>query len=344
VKKNPNPGYIALISAFVTALTPVIVLLVISAEVWTTVLIGLSVFITAYLIFNYMLQVFIYRKIKLIYKVISKFKANDNKVAGILNDSDEDPISVVSKEVYSWMLDNKMELDQLREQANFRREFLGNVSHELKTPIFSIQGYIHTLLDGALEDKAVNKKFLRKASRSTERLVELVQELTTISELQAGKMMLDFQKFDVKLLVDEVYDMVEDLASEREIELKMDSEKPKPIFVKGDRKRIHQVLTNLIVNAVNYGSHSGVVVTSFYDMDKNILIEVTDDGEGIPEEHLPRLFERFYRVDSHRSREDGGSGLGLAIVKHIIEAHKQSINVRSTLGTGTTFGFTLPKA
>jgi two-component system phosphate regulon sensor histidine kinase PhoR len=302
------------------------------------------VFISAYLIFNYMLQVFNYRKIKLIYKVISKFKANDTKVAGILNDSDEDPISVVSKEVYSWMLDNKMELDQLREQANFRREFLGNVSHELKTPIFSIQGYIHTLLDGALEDKAVNKKFLRKASRSTERLVELVQELTTISELQAGKMMLDFQKFDVKLLVDEVYDMVEDLASEREIELKMDSEKPKPIFVKGDRKRIHQVLTNLIVNAVNYGSHSGVVVTSFYDMDKNILIEVTDDGEGIPEEHLPRLFERFYRVDSHRSREDGGSGLGLAIVKHIIEAHKQSINVRSTLGTGTTFGFTLPKA
>ncbi|MBR9860642.1 sensor histidine kinase [bacterium] len=344
MRKNPSPGYIALLSALITTVIPVVILLIFQLDIWQTALIAIATFAGAFFISYYLLQIFIYRKIKLIFKVISRFKSQDDRIQELISKGDEDPLSAVSKEVYSWMLDNKRELDQLKEQANFRREFLGNVSHELKTPIFSIQGYIHTLLDGALEDKAVNRKFLKKASRSTDRLVELVQELTSISELQSGKFELDIKKFDIYELVREVYELLEDLADEKQIKLEFKKHSNKAVFVKGDRKKISQVITNLVVNAIKYGAREGVVLTGFYEMDKNLLIEISDDGEGIAAEHLPRLFERFYRVDRHRSREEGGSGLGLAIVKHIIEAHQQTINVRSTIGKGTTFGFTLPRA
>lgn len=255
----------------------------------------------------------------------------------------KDPIAEVSKEVMDWMRENQKEVNLLKEQADFRREFLGNVSHELKTPIQSIQGYVHTLLDGALEDKKVNRVFLEKAGKGVDRLVELVSDLTAISEYESKEIQLNFKKYDIAEQVKEVFEMVEQLAINKKITLSLKKDAAKPFMVYADKPRIERVLINLIVNAIKYGNVKGHVKVGFYDLDKNILIEVTDNGDGIEKEHLPRLFERFYRTDLGRSRELGGSGLGLSIVKHIIEAHKQTINVRSEMGKGSTFGFTLKK-
>jgi two-component system phosphate regulon sensor histidine kinase PhoR len=298
---------------------------------------------SCYFIFVYLLQEFVYSKIKLIYKSIYRFKTHDSSKLKALAATNKDPIGTVSKEVLDWMRENREEVNQLKEQENYRRDFLGNVSHELKTPIQSIQGYIHTLLDGALEDEKVNRVFLSKASNSTERLIELVEELTSISALEGNNAPLDIESFDLLELCTEVMDVLEQRAAAKSIELRYKKKNPKYQRVEADKTKIRQVLINLIVNAIKYGKPEGSIVISFYDMDKNVLIEITDDGYGIGEEHLPRLFERFYRTDKGRSRDQGGSGLGLAIVKHIIEAHKQTINVRSTIGIGSTFGFTLKK-
>lgn len=299
---------------------------------------------SCYFIFIYLLKEFIYNKIKLIYKNIYRFKTNDSSKLKALSNSSKDPLESVSKEVLDWMKENRKEVNELKEQENFRRDFLGNVSHELKTPIQSIQGYIHTLLDGALEDKKVNRLFLTKAGNSTDRLIELVDELTSISALEGNKAPLDIADFDLLDLCNEVIELTENKARAKDITITYKQKNPKNQRVSADKTKIRQVLVNLIVNAIKYGKEGGTVTVSFYDMDKNVLLEITDDGFGIAEEHLPRLFERFYRTDKGRSRDQGGSGLGLAIVKHIIEAHKQTVNVRSTIGIGSTFGFTLKKA
>lgn len=291
----------------------------------------------------FLLKEFIQDRIKLIYKSIYRFKTNKDNQYKIGDKKSADPIGEVSKEVLSWMIENKKEVDELKQQENYRREFLGNVSHELKTPIQNIQGYIHTLLDGALEDKKVNELFLQKAGKSADRLVELVDDLTQISTLESGQE-LNLQVVDMLKLTSEVFEMVETQANEKNISINLKKQNEKGILVMADRAKVRQVMVNLLVNAIKYGRSQGKIVISFYDMDKNILTEISDDGMGIAEEHLPRLFERFYRTDKGRSRDQGGSGLGLAIVKHIIEAHKQTINVRSTVGVGSTFGFTLKKA
>jgi two-component system phosphate regulon sensor histidine kinase PhoR len=294
-------------------------------------------------IFSFLLKKFIHDRIKLIYKSIYRFKTQSSAHLVGLDKNVSDPIGAVSKEVVEWMTENRKEVNELKAQENFRREFLGNVSHELKTPIQSIQGYIHTLLDGALDDKKVNRMFLTKAAKSTDRLVELVTDLTSISSLEDSST-LDVRKIDLVKLAQEVFDMTEELVKEKGIKLIFDKKNPKNVWVKADAAKIRQVFTNLVVNAIKYGKPDGKVIIKFFDMDKNILTEVADNGYGIEEEHLPRLFERFYRTDAGRSRDQGGSGLGLAIVKHIIEAHKQTVNVRSTKGVGSTFGFTLEKA
>lgn len=343
MKKNANPRSIAFIAGLLAATISTAIIAIGSAGVFVALVNFVVVLCLCFLVFNYLLQAFIYNKIKLIYKSIYRFKTHDENELRALDKYNNDPIETVSKEVLDWMLKNRKEVDQLKEQENYRHEFLGNVSHELKTPIQSIQGYIHTLLDGALEDKKVNHLFLTKASNSTERLIELVDELTSISRLEGDKPPLDIELFDVVKLADEVIEMVENQAKEKKIAVRFKKKNTKVLLVEGDKAKVRQVLINLVVNAIKYGKNEGQVLIGFYDMDKSILTEISDNGEGIAEEHLPRLFERFYRTDKGRSRDQGGSGLGLAIVKHIIEAHKQTINVRSTIGIGSTFGFTLKK-
>jgi two-component system phosphate regulon sensor histidine kinase PhoR len=302
-----------------------------------TLCFGLSFFL-----FFYTLEFFIYRKIKLIYKTIHSLKTQ--KYDAILRnfDWDKDPISEMNKEVIKWARDNKMEIEQLKKLADFRKEFLGNVSHELKTPIFNIQGYIHTLIDGAINDPEVNTRFLSKAAKSADRLSDLVADLLAISQLESGELTMEKERFDITALVKDVYEQL----SNKKVHLIIKEGCNIPFYVNADKYRIRQVLVNLVSNSIKYGKQDGTTTAAFYDMDENILIEVADNGPGIDQEHLNRIFERFYRIDKSRSREseEGGTGLGLAIVKHIIEAHRQTVNVRSNKGEGTTFGFTLQKA
>jgi two-component system phosphate regulon sensor histidine kinase PhoR len=255
-----------------------------------------------------------------------------------------DPINEMEKEVRGWAEDESKEIEQLRTMERYRKEFLGNVSHELKTPIFNIQGYINTLLDGAIDDPEVTIRFLKKAAKSTDRIASLVEDLESISQLESGFLTMELEEFDINELIHDVFESLSMRAAEKNARIDFKEGCDVPFIVEADKDRIRQVITNLLVNSIKYGKENGYTLIGLYDMDENVLIEVTDNGIGIEEEHLPRLFERFYRVDKSRSRDAGGTGLGLAIVKHIIEAHNQTINVRSTKGIGTTFGFTLKKA
>ena len=231
----------------------------------------------------------------------------------------------------------------MKKDDNYRREFIGNVSHELKTPIFNIQGYLQTLIDGGLNDENINLKYLKRANKSVDRMINIIDDLEVISRLETEQDELDFQKFNIVELVHEIFDLMEMKASEMNINLKLQNES-QGVTVVADRNKIQQVLMNLVSNSIKYGKDGGDVIIRFFDMHNNMLIEVSDNGIGIAQESLDRLFERFYRVDKNRSREIGGTGLGLAIVKHILEGHNQTINVRSTKGKGSTFSFILPKA
>ena len=254
-----------------------------------------------------------------------------------------DPINDVELEVKEWAGAKKQEIDLLKKQEQFRREFLSNVSHEFKTPLFAIQGYIETLQDCLLDDPEMAVKFLKKAEKNVERLSYLINDLDAISKLESGEVPIDYRKFDFVLLAKEVMEGLEDKASKRKVQLSFKEKYMHPAFVNADREKIRQVMINLISNSIKYGKENGSTAIKIFELHDQYLIEVTDDGIGIDEKHLPRLFERFYRIDSHRSREVGGTGLGLAIVKHILEAHQQIISVRSTLQIGTTFAFTLQK-
>jgi len=313
-----------------------------NGSLWHSVVLLGAIFGLAYFFIYNTLQVFIYRKIKLIYKSIHNLKLG--KDTGFGEHLSDDPVRDVEKEVHDWAVSKKREMEEMRRMEQFRKEFLANVSHELKTPLFSLQGYIHTLLDGAMDDPQVNKQFLEKSARNLDRLCTLVEDLGEISQIERGTTILQIEEFDINKLVKEVFESVDVKADARKITLSIKKGCDSAFMVSADRERVRQVLTNLIENSIKYGKDGGETVIGFYYMDPNVLIEVSDNGIGIDEEHLPRLFERFYRVDKHRSRDVGGTGLGLAIVKHILEAHQQTIHVRSTLGLGTTFGFTLKKA
>lgn len=347
--KNLTPRTLALASALAVALivsllTAIFVFL--SSELspfYTVLLIGTLTFFSAYLVFIYTVNNFIYRKIKLIYKTIHNLKSGNS---GDVKkpDVNKDLLSEVDKEVMVWAQDRTSEIEDLRRLEAYRREFLGNVSHELKTPVFNIQGYIMTLLDGGLNDPAINVNYLQRAEKSVERMITIIDDLEAISRLESGELTLEVEKFDIVDLVKEVFDAQELKASAKKITLRFRDNYSRGLKVLGDKEKIRQVITNLIVNSIKYGKEGGVTEVRFYDMDENALIEVSDNGIGIGKEHLPRLFERFYRVDKGRSRDQGGTGLGLAIVKHIIEAHDQTVNVRSTEGVGSTFAFTLGRS
>lgn len=292
----------------------------------------LSFFITRYFV-----EAFIYQKVKLIYKSIHHSKSGRLQRENI--DLDD-----VTQSVRAWNKIKDKEIRELKVRESYRREFIGDVSHELKTPIFNIQGYVLTLLDGALEDPDINRVYLERTNKSVERMIHIVEDMEQITRLESGALELKFNKTDLNTMVKDVFDLLEIKAQKKNMELRFNREYEKAIWVNCDKERIQQVVINLVVNAIKYGKDGGYVEIRFYDMDRNMLIEVSDNGEGIDQEHLPRLFERFYRVDKARTRQQGGSGLGLAIVKHIIEAHKQTINVRSTKEIGSTFSFTLEKA
>ena len=297
-------------------------------------------FIMLYFTVIYILKIYINNKIEPIYKVIREIPIQGKTKK---KNQEGNIIADVQKEVEEWAKNQTQEITRLKDLERYRKEFVGNVSHELKTPIFNIQGYILTLLEGGLDDPKINKLYLKRTEKSIDRMISIVEDLESITKLESGEIKMRIESFDLVKLVDDVFDMELMMAGERKIQLLV--ERPEnQVMVRADKKRIMEVMTNLVANAVKYGKRKGFVKVQFYDLKDTVMVEVLDNGIGIDKNNLPRIFERFYRVDKSRSREQGGTGLGLSIVKHIIEAHKQTINVKSVLDEGTTFTFTLEKA
>lgn len=290
-----------------------------------------------------MVDIYLRNRIKLVYKIIHQFKLSKSQKESLGETMADDPLKEMELQVKDWANKKSKQIEDLQKVEQFRKEFLGNLSHELKTPLFNIQGYVHTLLDGAMDDPKFAKQFLERTSKSIERLSSLVDDLDEISKLERGETSIVKENFDIEKLAKEVIESMELKAKEKLITLYIKEGINKHYPAHADKEKIRQVFTNLVVNSIKYGKEKGTTSISFYDMEDNILVEVTDNGIGIEEKHLPRLFERFYRIDKHRSRDQGGTGLGLAIVKHILEAHNETINVRSSVGVGTTFAFTLRK-
>jgi two-component system, OmpR family, phosphate regulon sensor histidine kinase PhoR len=309
-------------------------------------LLGLSalliVFAGSYALILYIIQIFIYRKIKLIYKFINQTKATKREETYYKYILPKKSIDDVREDVEAWAAQRSSEVDMLRQNESFRKEFLQNLSHEFKTPVFAIQGYIDTLLQGALENPEVNKRFLEKASKNVDRLVNLIQDLDSISKLERGELKLTKQNFIIQDLVREAFESLSLKAELHGIDFTIKKGCEKPITVYADKEKTRQVVSNLIDNSIKYGKNGGHIIASMYNTDgKNILVEISDDGIGIPDQYLSRIFERFFRTGGGRSKEVKGSGLGLAISKHIIEAHGHTIHARSKEGLGTTIGFTL---
>lgn len=296
-------------------------------------------FFLSFLIIQFRVQNFIYKRVKKIYDDLTLLESKSFVKQQITTD-----MATLTEEIDKYARDRKLEIETLKVREQYRKEFMGNISHELKTPLFTVQGYIETLLDGALEDKKVNRDYLKRASNGVERLTYIVRDLDMITKLETGDLSLNLEEFDIVALVKNVFDLLELKAAKKKISLIFDTDYLKPIMVRADRERIEQVLTNLVDNSIKYGEKNGTTEVSIENLIKNkVIVRITDNGEGIDKRHLPRLFERFYRVDKSGSRKVGGSGLGLAIVKHIIEAHDEKIYIESELGVGSEFSFTLEK-
>ncbi len=342
--KNLTPRLLSSITALIISTANALLSLLLRPAWYLPLIVFGVTFIITYWLYNYTLQRFIYRKIKLIYKFIYQTKATKKEEFFYKNILPQKSIEEVSADVQKWASQRRDEINMLRANEQFRKEFLMNLAHELRTPIFTIQGYVDTLLNGAMDDPEVNKKFLSNASKSTERLVRLVDDLDEISKLESGRIPIIQESFVIQDLIKDVYDELSLKAKEKNIQLALKKGTEGALAVYADKPKIRQVLVNLVENALKYGHENGHVIAGSYDVDgKHIYTEISDDGPGIAEEHLPRIFERFYRADRSRSRTIGGTGLGLAIVKHIVEAHGQTVTVRSKPGVGSSFGFTLEK-
>jgi two-component system phosphate regulon sensor histidine kinase PhoR len=340
--RHLTPVQIAAINAFTISLL-VGVANLFFVKNWVVALGSFAVlFVISYLLIRYFTERFIYRHIKLIYKFISQTKATKREEFFNKTVLPEKSMREVSEEVEEWAEQKKQEVELLKQNEQFRKEFLQNLSHELKTPIFAVQGYVDTLLNGAVNKEEVAKKFLLNTSKNIDRLVNLVDDLDEISKLESGEQLLYKENFIIQDLIEDVFESLSIKAAAKNIKTAIKKGCELPITVFADKAKIRTVLSNLVDNAIKYGKQNGNVVFSAYKTDQeNVLVEISDDGYGISEDHLPRIFERFYRTDLARSRKEGGSGLGLSICKHIIEAHGRQIHVRSTLDVGTTFGFTL---
>ena len=306
---------------------------------WSIFIYGVFSFVVSYIVIRFLFESFVFRKIKLIYKIISTSKGSLSKN----NEGTDTTLEQVNESVSNWAIEREKEISGLKELENYRKNFVGDISHELKTPIFAIQGFLHTLLDGGLYDEKINSKYLKRAAKNTERLQLIVEDLEMINSLESEATNLEIESFNLKDLAKEVIDEIEVLASEKGIEVLFKSGADGEYTVSADREKIRQVLVNLISNSIKYGVENGLTKISFYDMDERILVEIADNGIGIDDKHHKYLFDRFYRAEKSRARNIGGSGLGLSIVKHILEAHGETITVRSTLDLGSTFGFTLKK-
>ncbi len=342
--KNISPRQLSAFTALALAV-PIGLLLAAVEKKWLLGLIYfIIVFTGSYFLISFVLERFIYRKIKLIYKFIYQTKATKREETYYKYILPQKSIDEVREDVEAWASEKKEEVELLRTNEQFRKEFLQNLSHEFKTPIFAIQGYVDTLLHGALENPAVNKRFLEKAASNIERLTNLLNDLDEISKLERGELHLLKQNFIIQDLVRESFESISIVAEQKNIRCSIKKGCESPLMVFGDKEKIRQVLLNLVENSIKYGKRNGSITASMYNTDgRHILVEISDDGIGIPEKFLPRIFERFYRTDTGRSLDTTGSGLGLAICKHIIEAHGQTIHVRSREDVGTTIGFTLDR-
>jgi len=305
-----------------------------------TLLFALICFVICFVIVQIRVERFIYRRIKRIYDDVSLLESTSFSSKPVTTD-----MRTLVQEIEKFAEGKKVEIDTLKIREEYRKDFLGNVSHELKTPLFTVQGYILTLLDGAMKDKKLRKKYLQRANKGVERLIYIVKDLDLITKLEAGELKLEREDFDIIELIQNTFDLLEMKAARKEISLTFDMDYTEPIYVNGDKEKIQQVISNLLVNSVKYGLPKGTTEVSVENLIKNkVIVRVTDNGGGIPKQHIPRLFERFYRVDQSGSRNEGGSGLGLSIVKHIVEAHDEKIYVESEVDVGSEFSFTLEKA
>lgn len=329
-------------SAYITLYATILVLIYLHyfhGIKWQAVWFPVICFPLCFIIIQYRVERFIYKRIKKIYDDLTLLETTDLRQQPITTD-----MATLTQQIDKYAKDKKLEIETLNVREAYRKEFMGNVSHELKTPLFTVQGYILTLLDGAMEDPKLRSKYLNRASKGVERLTYIIKDLDMIAKLEVGNLDLNIETFDIVEVAQSVIDLFEMKASKNKITLMFDVDYKQPIYVKGDKERIQQVLTNLVVNSIKYGRQKGTTEISIEDLTKSkVIVRITDNGEGIAKQHLPRLFERFYRVDKSGNRKQGGSGLGLSIVKHIIEAHNEKIYVESELGVGSEFSFTLQK-
>lgn len=308
-------------------------------SITVTLLFASSIAIFSFFVIQYRVERFIYRRVKKIYDDVSLLESKSFRNQPITTD-----MATLTQQVKKFATDKKLEIETLKIKEEYRREFMGNVSHELKTPLFTVQGYLSTLIDGAIDDKKVRKKYLERAEKGVERLVYIVEDLDMIAKLEMGDVGIHKNKFDIIELIQNVFDMLEMSADQKNIILMFDRKYTKAIHVSADQEKIQQVLTNLVMNSIKYGKENGTTEVAIEDLVKNkIIVRIKDNGEGIEKQHIPRLFERFFRVDKSGARSVGGSGLGLSIVKHIIEAHGEKIYVESEFGKGSEFSFTLEK-
>jgi two-component system phosphate regulon sensor histidine kinase PhoR len=342
--KNISPRQLSFFTALGLAV-PISLLVLIFERNWMALVVSfILVLLGSYWLISFVLERFIYRKIKLIYKFIYQTKATRKEETYYKYILPRKSIDEVREDVEAWAAENKEEIELLRQNEQFRKEFLQNLSHEFKTPIFAIQGYVDTLLHGALDNPAVNKKFLEKAATNVERLTNLLTDLDEISKLERGELNLMKQNFVIQDLVRDVFESISIVAEQKNIRCAIKKGCESPLSVSADKEKVRQVVLNLVENSIKYGKINGNITASMYNIDgRHILVEISDDGIGIPEKHLVRVFERFYRTEEGRSMDVTGSGLGLSICKHIIEAHGQTIHVRSREDIGTTVGFTLER-
>lgn len=335
-----NPYQFALISASLIAIGNYFILLLFYGYTSTNLIISILIFIISFIIIQYRIQGFLFKRFKELYQDLDMLDSTQINKSSISTDMDS-----LMENIEEFAKDKKIEIEALKLKEQYRKEFIGNVAHELKTPIFTIQGYISNLLDGAMNDKELLNKYLKRTDNSVERLSYIIKDLDLITQLESSTMNLNISSFNMIDLIFNIFDHLEIKSSKRNIKLVFDKKYNNEILVSADKERIGQVLTNLLVNSINYGRDKGTTEVSINDLTKEkLIVRVTDNGEGISEEHLPRLFERFYRVDISRSRKHGGSGLGLAIVKHIIDAHNENIYINSKGGVGSEFSFTLQKS
>ena len=332
-----------LLALCISLITTLFLSLVKGVDITALVVAAIISFSVSYILAYAILEFLIFREINKIYKLMEKLKKKELSGLRKQKSSVLNPLEKINEEIFSFAQLKQKEIDELKKLEAFRKEFIADISHELKTPIFAAQGFVHTLLDGAVNDKAVRNKFLKKAAKSLDGLDALVQDLLTLSHIETGQIKMHFEIFDLYELTEEVIEQLEDKAEKRNIKLHIEGSQQK-VMVYADWQRISQVLTNLVSNAIKHSFENGSVSVSFDVSKKNVVVHVKDHGEGIPPEHLSRIFERFYRVDKSRSREKGGTGLGLSIVKHILENHGTKADVESTPGKGSDFSFKLPRA